>query len=204
VDGQRTWNPIGIKMAEVARHLPSHAVEYLRRNCPVWVNSSIKYGPKQCPVTGKGCCYHPNKTWLVENGLRKDKHMCVEVNSGECYRRDLELWGKGGVLVHEFSHAYHHRMLPNGYDNADIKNCFDQAMKEGIYDCVGVHGKLGPTAKAYACSNAMEYFAELSTAFLGGKTPEEYNKWYPFNREQLKEHDPRAYNLLCRLWRVKG
>jgi len=32
-------------LAEVARHLPSHAVEYLRRNCPVWVNSSIKYGP---------------------------------------------------------------------------------------------------------------------------------------------------------------
>merc|ERR1712038_194757 len=31
---------------------------------------------------------------------------------------------------------------------------------------------------------------------------EEYNKWYPFNRKQLREHDPRAYELLKRLWKV--
>jgi hypothetical protein len=65
-----------------------------------------------------------------------------------------------------------------------------------------VKGSEGPEAKAYACNNCMEYWAELSTAFLGGLGNEEYNKWFPFNRKQLKEHDPRAYRLLARLWKV--
>jgi hypothetical protein len=52
----------------------------------------------------------------------------------------------------------------------------------------------------------MEYFAELSVAFLGGVNKDEdceFNKWFPFNRKQLKKHDPRAYQLLKQLWRVK-
>jgi hypothetical protein len=60
-------------------------------------------------------------------------------------------------------------------------------MKEKLYACVRVHGSEAPTAKAYACENEMEYWAEPSTAFLGGIGPdydEEYNKWFPFNRQQ--------------------
>jgi hypothetical protein len=49
----------------------------------------------------------------------------------------------------------------------------------------------------------MEYFAELSVAFLGGlDDKKEHNKWFPFNRSQLKEHDPRAFHTLCRVWGV--
>jgi hypothetical protein len=190
-------------LRHAGKTLPPHAVEYLRRNCPIWVNSTIKYGPKACPVKGVGCCYHPDKNWLIENGLRAEKQKCVEINDGPGYKKDLDLWGPGGVMVHELSHAYHHRMLPDGYDNKEILACYEAAMKEGLYDCVKVHGPQGPEAKAYASSNCMEYFAELSAAFLGGTDEtEEYNKWFPFNRKQLKAHDPRAYKLLCRLWKV--
>jgi len=45
----------------------------------------------------------------------------------------------------------------------------------------------------------MEYFAELSVAFLGGIDKDkdlELNKWYPFHRNQIKKHDPRAYKTL--------
>lgn len=189
-------------LRDVGRLLPSHAVEYLRQNCPIWVNSSIKYGPKACPTNGRGCCYHPNCEWLKENGLSERKHQCVEINEGKRYMKDWHLWGPGGIMLHELSHAYHHRLLPGGYGNKEIKECFEKAMKEGLYDCVRVHGSQGPEAKAYACTNEMEYFAELSTAFLGGKGSKEYNKWFPFNREQLREHDPRAYHLLARLWKV--
>ena len=50
----------------------------------------------------------------------------------------------------------------------------------------------------------MEYFAELSVAFLGTEIEDdrEHNKWYPFNRRQLREHDPRAYAMLCRMWGI--
>lgn len=45
---------------------------------------------------------------------------------------------------------------------------------------------------------------ELSVAFLGGLDPNiEHNKWYPFNREQVREHDPRAFDMLCRIWGVE-
>lgn len=190
-------------LEQVSKILPHHAVEYLRENCPVWVNLSIKYGPKACPIRGTYCCYHPSKDWLVENGLNPLKHKCVEINDGPGYKKDHAYWGPGGLMLHEFCHAYHHRMLPDGYENKEILTCYEQAMKEGLYDMVKVHGPQGPEATAYACTNDKEYFAELSTAFLGGLDPDkEYNKWYPFNRSQLKQHDLRAYKLLCRLWKV--
>lgn len=189
-------------LREASKVLPTHAVEYLRRNCPIWVNSCIKYGPKACPIKGRGCCYHPDKQWLIENGLSERKHKCIEINDGPGYKDNVEMWGPGGLLVHELCHAYHHRMLPDGYNNKEILSCYKQAMKEKLYEKVKVHGPQGPEAKAYACSNDKEYFAELSTAFLGCKDgSKEYNKWYPFNREQLRDHDPRAYKLLSRLWR---
>jgi len=97
----------------------------------------------------------------------------------------------------------HHGMIADGYSNKEIQHCFDLAMKEGLYDSVKVKGSQGPEAEAYACTNSMEYFAELSTAFLGGLDGEnKYNKWYPFNRQELAKHDPRAYALLSRLWKV--
>jgi hypothetical protein len=142
---------------------------------------------------------------LVENGLCADKHKCIEINDGPGYTKHIDLWGPGGLMVHELSHAYHHRMLLDGYENKDIEECYNAAMREGLYDCVKVRGSQGPEAKAYACTNCMEYFAELSTAFLGGTDKEkEFNKWFPFNRYQLKEHDPRAYKLLSRLWKIEN
>eukprot|EP00978_Attheya_sp_CCMP212_P020490 scaffold58726_cov58-Attheya_sp.AAC.3 len=109
-------------------------------------------------------------------------------------------------------------------------------MEEGLYDSVSFHSgfrgygpegqhlhTIQPNTRHYACTNAMEYFAELSVAFLSPLQPssdsnsnsndnpkveasttdgEEYNKWFPHNRVQLKEHDPRAHELLRQLWGV--
>mmetsp|Transcript_41662 Transcript_41662/g.48089 ORF Transcript_41662/g.48089 Transcript_41662/m.48089 type:complete len:300 (-) Transcript_41662:142-1041(-) len=184
--------------------LPSHARQFLRSRCKIWINKSISWGPKSCPVKGHGCCYHPNKEWLLKNGLSGDKYMCVEINDAPFYRSDCDLWGVGGIMLHESSHAYHHGMIADGYSNKEIQLCFDLAMKEGLYNSVKVKGSQGLSeAEAYACTNSMEYFAELSTAFLGGLDGEsKYNKWFPFNRQELATHDPRAYALLSRLWKV--
>jgi len=129
--------------------------------------------------------------------------------------------------LHELSHAWHCRYVTDGYDNKDILECYESAMKEGLYDCVPFHTLKGRNAesRAYACENAQEYFAELSVAFLsngcddnpdeakneekesdsedGGKENFEYNKWFPFHRKQLEEHDPRAFTLLQRMWGLK-
>ena len=223
---------LGRDLSAAAALLPEHAREYLRASCTVWVNRSISWGPSDAPVRGRNCCYHPGREWLVRNGLAAEKHMCVEINDGPSYRETRGLWGPGGLILHELSHAYHHSMLPDGYDNAEIRNCYDRAMEEGLYESAAYHTGVVPntgeeeerekgssgggggggggntswtktTKRAYASTNAMEYFAELSVAFLGGlDETREFNKWYPFNRRQLKDHDPRAHDLLSRLWKI--
>lgn len=57
------------------------------------------------------------------------------------------------------------------------------------------------TAKAYACTNCMEFFAELSVAYHWKEDEvTEYNKWYPFNRHQLQQHDPKTVHILDKYW----
>ena len=189
-----------------AKCLPKHAREFLKKNTPVYVNKSFRYGPEICPIVGRGLCFHPESKWLEENFMHVEKCECVELYCAKEYLDDCVYWGRAGVLIHEFSHAYHHKCLEKGYDNDEIRECFELAMKERLYDWVRVHGPQGPMAKAYASTNAMEYFAELSAAFLGQpnmQSGEEFNKWYPFNRRQIKEHDPRAYEMLKKVWKVK-
>ena len=101
------------------------------------------------------------------------------------------------------SHAFHDQIVPQGWENTSVRECYDSAMEQGLYDSVAVHGPQGEggkTPRAYACANAMEYFAELSTAFHCTADDEEFNKWFPFNRSQLALHDPRAHALLTILW----
>lgn len=182
---------------------PEGARERLAQGTAFWLNCSLKYGPAACPVNGKGMCFHPESDWLVKNGCHKEKTHGIELYKSDEYMRIRKHWGPGGVLIHELSHAYHCLCIPDGYENKDILACYQKAIDEGIYESVAVHGSQGPKAKAYACTNAMEYFAELSTAFLGGTDENiEYNKWFPFNRKQIREHDPGAFELLQKLWQV--
>lgn len=201
-DGDKDLERIMAKdIEEASKRLPPHARDYLSKHCKIWINRTMMWGPRAFPVRGTSCCYHPDRNWLIDNGLNVDKALCVEINHAANYKGDRGLWEPGGVILHELSHAYHHRVLPDGYDNRDIMDCYDMAMKEGLYESVSVHGSQGPKARAYACDNCMEYWAELSTAYLGSKDRKvEYNKWYPFNRKQLEDHDRRGYALLSRLW----
>lgn len=113
--------------------------------------------------------------------------------------------GDGGVLLHELSHAFHNKFCPNGFDCAEIEQLFRTAMKANIYHKVHVHGsqgKDGRLCKHYACTNSMEFWAELSVAYhwkLDGVT--EYNKWYPFNNSQLHFHDPETWAVLDKYWK---
>lgn len=182
--------------------LPPHARKKLQRSTPIWINKTLAYGPKVAPIRGANMCFHPGSSWLIRNGMSPAKKGGVEMFKSSAYLDDCHLWGVGGLMLHELSHAWHYLHCDDGYDNATIQECYDKAMKEKLYECVPFHCSRGKKdrRKAYACTNAMEYFAELSAAFLGGLDDKEYNKWYPFNRKQIKEHDPRAFDMLCQMW----
>jgi len=188
--------------------LPPNAVNLLKKSTPIYINKSQDYGPKCIPVKGRGMCFHPDYQWLKENGMATAKCGCIELFQACEYLDGNHLWhGKGGVMIHELAHAWHNKFLENGYSNEEIERCYKLAMEEKLYDSVKVHLMDGTRKRrAYACTNAMEYFAELSVAFLGGVGDDEnleFNKWYPFNRKELKEHDPRAYEMLKEMWNVE-
>jgi hypothetical protein len=80
-------------------------------------------------------------------------------------------------------------------------------MSKKLYDAVPVHGVQGVhgPVKAYACTNCMEFWAELSVAYMWREDNiTEFNKWYPHNRYQLKHHDPHTFEVLHALWNPEG
>ena len=54
--------------------------------------------------------------------------------------------------------------------------------------------KNAPDQPAYAKNDAREYFCEITEAWFGA------NDFYPFNREQLKQHDPMGWQLMHLVW----
>jgi hypothetical protein len=73
------------------------------------------------PIRGIGACFHPEKGWLKKMKFCEEKHGCVEMYDVSEHLESRNLWGVGGVLVHEYSHAFHHKCTPEGYDNIEIK-----------------------------------------------------------------------------------
>jgi len=52
----------------------------------------------------------------------------------------------------------------------------------------------GGKKKAYAATNAAEYFAELSEAYFGK------NDFFPFTKIELERHDPVGFEMLKKAW----
>ena len=78
--------------------------------------------------------------------------------------------------------------------NKDIQGAFKAAKESGKYEKI-LHNN-GRRSVGYAMNNQMEYFAETTEAFFGT------NDMYPFVRVELKEHDPRMYGVLRKVWKV--
>lgn len=181
--------------------LPNSICRKLEKTTPIWLNKSLKYGSRSRPTVGRGACYHPlgGKSWLRKNGMSCLKEGGIEFYTIEDYFSSHGDWGKGGGLLHELCHAFHNKLVPQGFENQEIRDAYNAAMRKALYDCVAVHGR--KRQKAYACANPQEFFAELSTAFLWKKDRlTEYNKWWPHNRHQLFLHDPDTFRCLDKIW----
>ncbi len=94
------------------------------------------------------------------------------------------------MALHELAHAYHDRVL--GFENAEIEAVYRRAVESKSYEAIKRSN--GNTERAYALTNAKEYFAETSEAFFGR------NDFFPFTRDELRRHDPEMYRLLERIW----
>jgi len=179
--GRRAERLLADRLREIAEFLPADRVAALRK---VVILVDLDHGR----LTSMQ--YHPGAGWLREHGYDPAMAKAVHVPSAprmvDVKHQRTQPW----CVLHELAHAYHDQQL--GFDDADVLGAFEAAKHGGTYDQVRhIHGHV---AKHYALSNQMEYFAELSEAYVGT------NDFYPFVRGELKEHDPRAYALLEKIW----
>jgi hypothetical protein len=142
-----------------------------------------------------GAAFHGNAIWLREHGKNPDKAGGVDFLFTKNYARDFAT-GNGHhhhVLIHEFAHAYQHFAM--GRLDCQIKSAYMQAMERKLYD--SVKWAEGKVAKAYAATNELEYFADLSIIYFGEGI------YFPFTRAELRKHDPVGYCMVQEAWGVK-
>jgi hypothetical protein len=168
------------QLAAIARVLPPRRLAALRQ-VPIWVEWAKR--PQGAAE------FHPSADWLRQNGYNPQKADAVEISNSRNFvqwsRRD-QPW----MIMHELAHAYHHRVL--GDNHGSIITAYNHAVQQKRYASVAYIQ--GGNRKAYALTNAKEYFAELTEAYWGK------NDFYPFNRAQLKTYDPIGYRLMQTVW----
>ena len=174
------------QLQEIIRVVPTAAVVDLQK-VPLW------FSPEY-PDTKPRVEYHPDVGWLRANQRELAMAQGVEFTNVRIFERETKRMPN--FALHELAHAYHHRILPQGFDNPEIKAAFEKAKTSGLYDRVEQRFGDGRSAnvKAYAITSPQEYFAECSEAFFST------NDFFPFTREQLVKHDPVMCELLTKLW----
>jgi hypothetical protein len=103
------------------------------------------------------------------------------------------LWSKK-ALLHELAHAWHVTRWPERHP--PIHQAWQNAVDRGLYRDVVDH-KGRKIASAYAETNSLEYFAEMSAAYFVGIN------YFPFDRRGLKAHDPQGHALVESLWSIR-
>lgn len=183
---ERALELLTLQLREVVRVLPGAAVAEMRK-VRLW------FSPEY-PGVRPTAEYHPDADWLIDN--QRDPAMAKGVEFTDIRDFEKETKRMPNFTLHELAHAYHDRVLPQGFNNAAIKAAYEHAKVKGLYDRVEQRFGDGRSehVRAYAMANPMEYFAECSEAFFST------NDFFPFTREQLKMHDPEMFALLNTLW----
>ncbi|NBP24464.1 MAG: hypothetical protein EBU81_07930 [Proteobacteria bacterium] len=177
---------LAVQLREIIRVVPAPAVQHLRK-ITLWFTRTY-------PGQGGRAEYHPGAGWLRANG--RDPAMVHGVEFTDIPDFESETRRMPNFTLHELAHAYHDRVLPDGFSNAEIAAAYNAAKASQRYERVQRHDAAGKTHwdRAYALTNPMEYFAECTEAFFSR------NDFYPFNRTELQQHDPDMDALLVRLW----
>ncbi|MEM7145218.1 MAG: sulfatase-like hydrolase/transferase [Verrucomicrobiota bacterium] len=179
----RALDILGTQLGRVAKVVPPETLAVLR-TVPLWLNPP--------PLNQRPSAeYHPEKNWLIRHHRNPDMAKAIEFTNASIL--PFENQRMPFLVLHELAHAYHDQVL--GFNQPDIVRAFNQAKLEGNYDKVQRRtGQEETIEKAYAISNHKEYFAEASEAYFGE------NDFFPFNREELKQHDRTIHDLLETLW----
>jgi len=185
----RALELLGAQLDEIVRVVPAPAVVELQK-VPLYFNPEY-------PGVRPTAEYHPGAGWLKQHGRNPTMAKGVEFTNVRIFEEETRRMPN--FALHELAHAYHDRVLPDGFGHAGVKSAFEQARDSGKYDRVERwfgNGKPNSFEKAYAMTNPQEYFAETTEAYFSR------NDFFPFTREQLLQHDGGMAELLGKLWKA--
>jgi dipeptidyl-peptidase-4 len=177
---EQAFTALANHLQRVKYIVPKERCEALQK-LPIWLELHGKLGGMQ---------YHPDRGWLVANkhDPRLVKHVHIP-RAKELF--NPQTWAKHPyVVLHELAHAYHDQVL--SFDHAEVIETYRHAKEKKLYDEVLLY--TGQKVRHYGLTDHKEYFAESTESYFG------MNDFYPFVRAELKEHDPRMFALLEKLW----
>ena len=183
---EKAMKLLEVQLDEIIRVVPAKAVIELKK-VPLWIS-------QEYPATPPRAEYHPGAGWLRDN--HRDPAMVKGIEFTNVRIFEAETRRMPNFALHELAHAFHDRVLPKGFDNPELKAAYETAKKSGKYDRVERQDSEGRKRMdvAYAMTNPQEYFAENTEAYFTR------NDFFPFDRKELKEHDPATLELIGSLW----
>ncbi len=186
---ERALELLRVQLREIVEKVPAPAVARLRE-VTLWFSPAYANAKPKAE-------YHPGAGWLRANGRSEEMVKGVEFTNVPQF--EAETRRMPNFTLHELAHAFHDRVLPGGFDNPEIKAVYRRAKEGGSYEKVERwlgNGRPNTRERSYAMTNPMEYFAESTEAFFSR------NDFFPFTREELKQHDPEMERLVAKLWGV--
>ncbi|HYG75722.1 MAG TPA: zinc-dependent peptidase [Planctomycetota bacterium] len=179
---------LDVKLAEFAALIPEAARERLKK-IPIFLLMGAE-------ATGggrvSGAEYFQKTAPDHYAYLDKRWGSSVVIYSAKNYLQQNNHWSVL-LLVHEFAHAWHLEQWREKHP--PIFQAWQNAVKEKLYENVkDLNGKT--LEKAYAATNQLEYFAELSCAYFWR------GEYEPFDREQLRKHDPKGFEMIEAVWGI--
>ena len=126
---------------------------------------------------------------------------------------NMKTWyGYPAVIMHEIAHVWHRTGVPRGEENSCIRYAFEASVdpdypyynSRGLWRETQIHHSVTniPIDDVYqsydlhyATVDHSEWFAEISARYLAGPA-----RTYPFDRYDLLDYDPLAYNVAKYYW----
>lgn len=177
------------QLREIRRVVPESAVNELQK-VPLWISDEYPNTPPRAE-------YHPDAGWLEDNDRDPEMAKGIEFTNIKIFAAETRRMPN--FVLHELAHAFHDRVLSDGFGNQSLRDAFEEAKASGRYDAVEQRFGDGrsATTRSYAMSNPQEYFAESTEAYFST------NDFFPFAIEQLRQHDPTMTALVAELWGVQ-
>lgn len=175
--------------------IPEEALEVMRKR-PIWMERNNSHNPS-------AAWYHTWEGYPASIGDIDAKGKCVEITNYDYYISWTDI-NQPLMVLHELCHLYHDQGL-GGETNEIINQAYQNAKDEGLYRVGWYRNDTSFTEQnqwtrvtdVYCMVTVWEYFSELCEAYWGE------NDYYPFNYEQLKEHDPVGFAMMETIWGAK-